>query len=61
MELSGEDDYEVIKKEEKEVCADEEPLSAILEELFRKHQASSTNVNLMDGYHNRQVVPSKNT
>ena len=59
MELNSEDDYEVIKKEGKEVSPDEEPLSPILEELFGKYKAPSTNVNLTGGYNNLRIVPSQ--
>ena len=58
MEVTSKDDYEVINKEDKQVSSDEEPLSPILEELFEKYQASSTNVTLTNGYNNLQIVPS---
>ena len=60
MDISSEDDYKVIKKEDKQVSSDEEPLCPILEELFEKYNAASTNVNLIDGYNNWQIVPSQN-
>ena len=59
MELTSEDDYEVINKEDKEMSSDEEPLSPILEVLFEKYKALSTNVNLTDGYNNLRIVPSQ--
>ena len=59
MQLTSEDDYEVIKTEDKEVSSDEEPLSPIPEELFVKYQAPSTNINLTDGYNNLRIVPSQ--
>ena len=58
MELINKDDYEVIKKEDKKVSADEEPLSLIPEEQLEKYQAFFANVNLTDGYYTMQVVPS---
>ena len=59
MELNNKDDYKVIKKKDKEVSLDKELLSSILNKLFEKHKAPSTNVNLADGYNNLQIVPSK--
>ena len=59
MVVSREDNYKVIKKEDKEVSSDEEPLSPTPEELFEKYKAPSTNVNLTDGYHNLGIVPSQ--
>ena len=59
MELNTEDDYEVIKKEDKDVSSDEEPLSPIPEELFVKYKAPSNNVNLTDWYRNLRIVPSQ--
>ena len=52
MELTSEDDYEVIKKKDKEVSSDEEPLSPMPEKLFKKYKAPSTNVNLTNRYNN---------
>ena len=60
MEVKSEDNYEVIKKENKEVSSDEEPLSPSAGEIFEKYKAPSTNVNLTDGYNNLQIVPSQN-
>ena len=60
MQLTSEDDYEIIKKEDKELSSDQEPLSPILEELFEKYKAPSTNVNLTDAYNNLRIVPSQN-
>ena len=48
VEITSEDDYKVIKKENKEVSSDEQPLSPTLEELFEKYKAPSTNVYLTD-------------
>ena len=59
MELNTKYHYEVIKKDDKEVSSDEEPLSPIPEELFEKYNASSTNVNLTDGYNNLRIVQSQ--
>ena len=59
MEVISEDDYEIIKKEDKKVSSDEEPLSPILEELFKKYKAPSTNVHLTDRYYDLQIVLSQ--
>lgn len=37
MELTSKNNYEVIKKEHKEVSSGEAPLSSILEKLFQKY------------------------
>ena len=58
MEVTCEDDNKIIKKKDKEVSSDKEPLSPIPEELFEKYKAPSTNVNLTDGYNNLRIVPS---
>ena len=52
MEITKEDNCEVIKMQNKEVSLGEVPLSPIPRKLFEKYKALSTNVNLMDGYHN---------
>ena len=52
MELINKNEYKVIKKEDKEVSSEEEPLSPILEELFKKYKAPSNNVNVTDRYYN---------
>ena len=59
MELTSEADYELIRKEVKELSAKEEPLSSILEELLEKYKASSTNINIIDAYYILQVVLSQ--
>ena len=41
------------------MSSDKEPLSLIQEELFEKYKAYSTKVNLLDQYHNVQVVQSQ--
>ena len=51
------DHYEIIKKKDKKLSTDEEPLSTILEELFEKYKAPSTNVNLTDGNNTLRIVP----
>ena len=60
MEFTSEDDYKVIKKKDKQVSSDEEPLSAITEELFENYIAPPTHVNLIDGYNNLRIVLSQN-
>jgi hypothetical protein len=60
MELTSEDDYEVIKKEDKQESSEEDSLSPIPEELFEKYKAPPTKVNLSDGYYNLRLNPSKN-
>ena len=59
MEVTSEDDYQVIKKEDKKMSSDEEPLSPIPEKLFEKYKAPSTNVNLTDGNNNLHIVLSQ--
>ena len=56
VELTSEDDSEVIEKKYKAVSSDEEPLSPIPEELVIKYKAPSTNAKLTDAYHNLHVV-----
>ena len=58
MEVNSEYDYKVIKKEDKEVSSDEEPLSPIREKIFKKYKASSTDVNLTDWYKNLRIISS---
>ena len=58
-ELNSEDDYKVIKKEDKEVSSHEKPLSPIPEERFKKYKAPSTHVNPTDAYNNLRNVPSQ--
>ena len=38
IEVTSQDNYEVIKKEDKAVSSDKEPLSLIAEELFEKYK-----------------------
>ena len=58
MELTSEDDYNSIKKEDNEMSSDKGPLSAIRKDLFKNYKAPSTNVNLTDWYNNLQIVLS---
>ena len=48
MEQNREDDYQVIKKADKEVSSNEECLSPIPEEIFDKYKVPSTKVNQTD-------------
>ena len=48
-----------MENEDKEVSSDKELLSAILEELFEKYKARSTDINLTDVYNNLQIIPSQ--
>ena len=50
-----------MENEDKEVSSDKELLSAILEELFEKYKARSTDINLTDVYNNLQIVLSEHT
>ena len=52
MEFTSEDDYKVIKKENKKMSSDEQSLSSMPEELFENYKAPSANVNLTDRYNN---------
>ena len=56
--LTSEDNYKVIKKEDKKVSSDEEPLASIVEELFGKYKAPSTNIYVTGRYNNLWIVPS---
>ena len=58
MEVTSEDYYEVIKKEDKEVSSNEQHLSPMPRELLEKYKALSTNVNLTNGYNNLWIVRS---
>ena len=59
MERNSKDNYEVIKKEDKQMSLDEEALSPVAKELFEKYKAPSTNVNVTDAYNNLRIVPSQ--
>ena len=61
IELTSEDNWEVIKKKDKKKSSNEDPLSSIPEELFEKYKVPSTNINLTDRDNNLQVVLSKTT
>ena len=58
MEVTSEDDNKVIKKEDKDVSSDEDLLCLILEKLFERYKALSTNVNLTNGYNQLPIGPS---
>ena len=59
MEPNSEDNYVVIKKNDKEVTSDEVSLSLILEDIFEKYKALSANINLTDRYNYLKIVLSQ--
>ena len=57
-ELTRKDNYEIIKKKDRKELPDLDPVSTILEKLFKNYKALSINENLMNGYHK---VPPRST
>ena len=61
MELNSEDDYQVIKKQSKQLSSGEEPLSPTTEKPFKTCQVPCTCVNLPDRCNRLQIVPCEPT